>query len=150
MTTPSVGSVAKCVWAKSYRAAAERERAKIFFRGRGRYGGGLGRRLPMRPILRLAVVTLLLVPTLVRADESGPSTGPAATKVACVGDSITWGATIKDRDHDSYPAQLGRMLGEKWLVQNFGYSGATLLKKGDRPYWKGKRFAAALDFAPDV
>ena len=55
-------------------------------------------------------------------------------RIACIGDSITFGASIKNRDRDCYPAQLGRMLGEKWQTRNFGVSGATLLKKGDLPY----------------
>lgn len=60
------------------------------------------------------------------------------TRVACVGDSITYGAGIADRDRDSYPAQLASMLGDKWVVKNFGHSGATLLKNGDLPYVKTK------------
>jgi lysophospholipase L1-like esterase len=71
-------------------------------------------------------------------------------KVACVGNSITYGATIKDRQHYSYPAQLDSLLGEGWDVQNFGVSGSTLLKNGDRPYWKQKAFTDAKDFNPDV
>lgn len=71
-------------------------------------------------------------------------------RIACVGDSITFGSGIKDRQHDSYPAQLGRMLGDKFLVRNFGVSGSTMLNKGDKPYTKEKAFAAALEFKPDV
>jgi len=71
-------------------------------------------------------------------------------RVACVGDSITYGAGIKDRQRDSYPAQLGRMLGDKWQARNFGVSGATLLKKGDNPYWKQKAFKDAVAFNPHV
>lgn len=51
---------------------------------------------------------------------------------------------------NSYPDQLARMLGPKWEVRNFGISGATLLKKGDRPYWNEPAFQAALDFNPEV
>ena len=71
-------------------------------------------------------------------------------RVACVGDSITFGAAIKDRAKNCYPAQLGRMLGEEWDVANFGVNGATLLKKGDKPYWKQKAFEQAHAFEPDV
>ena len=35
----------------------------------------------------------------------------AKVKVACVGNSITYGATIPDPKRDSYPSQLARMLG---------------------------------------
>ena len=53
-------------------------------------------------------------------------------RVACVGDSITEGAGASGGN--SYPSQLGKMLGEKWTVGNFGVSGTTMLKKGDSPY----------------
>ena len=54
-------------------------------------------------------------------------------KVACVGNSITYGYGIADRETNSYPAQLQRMLGDGSLVGNFGKSGATLLRRGHRP-----------------
>jgi acyl-CoA thioesterase I len=76
--------------------------------------------------------------------------GFAQIKVACVGNSITYGATIKNRDHLSYPAQLDSILGEGWEVKNFGVSGSTLLKNGDRPYWKQKAYNEAKNFNPDV
>jgi acyl-CoA thioesterase-1 len=71
-------------------------------------------------------------------------------RVACVGDSITFGAAIKDRAKNCYPAQLGMMLGEGWKVRNFGVNGATLLKKGDKPYRKQKAFEQAHAFEPEV
>ena len=71
-------------------------------------------------------------------------------RVACVGDSITYGARIEDRKTNSYPAQLGRMLGDGYVVKNFGVSGATLLKRGNKPYWKTKQFKTAHAFKPDV
>jgi acyl-CoA thioesterase-1 len=71
-------------------------------------------------------------------------------RVACVGDSITFGAAIKDRAKNCYPVQLGRTLGEGWDVANFGVNGATLLKKGDKPYWKQRAFGQAHAFEPDV
>ena len=71
-------------------------------------------------------------------------------RVACIGDSITYGASIKNRTKDCYPAQLGRMLGGKWQVRNFGVGGATLLKKGDLPYWNQQAFKDALAFDPHV
>ncbi|MBF0197978.1 MAG: sialate O-acetylesterase [Planctomycetes bacterium] len=74
----------------------------------------------------------------------------APIKVACVGDSITFGSGIKDRKNKSYPAQLARMLGSKYTVNNFGVGGATLLKKGDKPYWELKRFQSAKKFGPNI
>ncbi|MHC4541746.1 MAG: GDSL-type esterase/lipase family protein, partial [Planctomycetota bacterium] len=71
-------------------------------------------------------------------------------RVACVGDSITYGSSIQNRVGNCYPAQLGRMLGRKWEVRNFGVSGATMLKKGDKPYWKQEAFEDVLAFNPHV
>jgi lysophospholipase L1-like esterase len=81
------------------------------------------------------------------------ATGAEARLVACVGDSITYGSGIADRTHDSYPAQLERMLKEfdpAWEVENFGVSGATLLSKGDRPYIRESAYQNALASHPDI
>lgn len=73
-----------------------------------------------------------------------------AVRLACVGDSITFGAGVKPRSTMAYPAQLGRMLGKKWEVGNFGVSGATLLRNRDHPYHKTKAYARAIAWKPDV
>lgn len=72
------------------------------------------------------------------------------TKVACIGDSITFGARIENREDNSYPAQLQDSLGADWLVGNFGNNGSTLLKKGNKPYWKQRQFTDAQKFNPDI
>jgi len=69
-------------------------------------------------------------------------------KVACVGDSITQGAGAKSGQ--SYPAQLQALLGDGYQVGNFGVSGRTLLKKGDFPYWKEKKYQDALAMEPAI
>jgi lysophospholipase L1-like esterase len=74
----------------------------------------------------------------------------AQIKVACVGNSITFGAAIENRWHNSYPAQLDSILGENWEVKNFGVSGTTMLRNGDRPYWNQKAFINAKEFLPDA
>jgi acyl-CoA thioesterase-1 len=71
-------------------------------------------------------------------------------RVACVGDSITYGYGIKNRVRASYPAQLGRMLGATWEVRNFGVSGATMLKNGDLPYWDQQAFKDLPAYNPNV
>ncbi len=73
-------------------------------------------------------------------------------KVACVGDSITFGAGIAEREIYSYPAQLGEMLGQGWEVKNFGLNGHTLMDKGNAPYMKSNRngYQSALAYQPDV
>jgi acyl-CoA thioesterase I len=73
-------------------------------------------------------------------------------KVACVGDSITQGSgtTAYGGVANAFPAQLQRMLGDKYEVGNFGVSGATLLKRGDKPYWKESAFNRSKAYRPDV
>ena len=71
-------------------------------------------------------------------------------KVACIGNSVTFGAGIKDRNVNSFPVQLQQMLGDNYEVANFGYSGATLLKKGHKPYWKKSVFKESQDFKPNI
>jgi len=71
-------------------------------------------------------------------------------KVACIGNSVTYGYGLKYPSTQSYPVQLQKMLGEKYEVKNFGHSGATLLRKGHNPYYKTKEFAEALKLVPDI
>ena len=71
-------------------------------------------------------------------------------KVACIGNSITYGYGLPDRVTQSYPVQLQKMLGESYQVENFGKSGATLLNKGHRPYMQQDEYHRAIDFAGDI
>ena len=56
------------------------------------------------------------------------STAVAADKikVACIGDSITFGVGAKPRNTMSYPAQLQKILGDKYEVMNCGKSGIKM------------------------
>lgn len=74
----------------------------------------------------------------------------AKIKVACIGNSVTYGYGLENRETDNYPAQLQQMLGDQYEVENFGKSGATLLKKGHRPYSEQEEYKAALHFAGDL
>lgn len=71
-------------------------------------------------------------------------------KVACVGNSITYGTAVENREVNSYPSKLQNILGSKYLVGNFGKPGATLLSKGHRPYIQQKEYEDAINFAADI
>lgn len=71
-------------------------------------------------------------------------------KVACVGNSITYGYTLPERETQAYPSQLQQMLGDTYQVGNFGKSGATLLNKGHRPYMQQEEYRQAMEFAGDI
>jgi acyl-CoA thioesterase I len=87
----------------------------------------------------------------VTADNGAVAASAAPpVRVACVGDSITYGYGLKNRTHNSYPAWLGRWLDGGYDVRNFGVNGATLLHKGDIPYFKQKAYTEALAFKPNI
>lgn len=71
-------------------------------------------------------------------------------KVACVGDSITYGHGVGGWAKNNYPAQLQKMLGEGYHVENFGVSGATLSPDGDKPYVETKQYKLALEYDADI
>lgn len=98
--------------------------------------------------LCLAVFSLLgaaagqVLPPVKAADYKAP------VRLACVGDSITQGSGAAPGM--SYPSQLQELLGNSWIVENFGLSGRTLMRSGDRPYWNEEAFRKAQQFRPDV
>ncbi|MBP5246586.1 MAG: GDSL family lipase [Fibrobacter sp.] len=92
-------------------------------------------------VLSLAVVTSLF----------------AAGKVACVGNSITYGYGIESwPDETSYPHHLQTFLRAEGgsaasdTVGNFGVSGLAIRKSDNAAYWNGYQFTPALDFAADT
>lgn len=72
------------------------------------------------------------------------------TKIVCVGASITEGARTTDPQKDSYPAQLGDLLGNNYEVINCGIGSRTMLRKGDYPYWNTDQYKMALSSNPDI
>lgn len=98
---------------------------------------------------KLLLACLLLFSCFIVLHTDAKST-VLPVRVACVGNSITYGTGIANRDKDSYPAQLQAMLGKKYLVGNFGKPGATLLRHGHRPYFKQQEFRDAMAFHADI
>ncbi len=86
------------------------------------------------------------------ASEPGPDGVDIAapTRVACVGDSITYGSGLPDRERTTYPLLLGHLLGEGYEVRNFGVSGATLLRAGNKPWTETGAALRALEWRPEV
>lgn len=74
----------------------------------------------------------------------------AQIRVACIGNSITYGHGIQDREHDTYPAQLQALLGSDYQVVNFGVSGTTAQKEGDFPWTTTQEYTAAREFMPQI
>ena len=97
-------------------------------------------------LLVLLCLTTLQLPAAAKRKKGAAQ----PVRVACVGNSITYGTGIADRENFSYPAQLQQMLGNGYVVGNFGKPGATLLYKGHRPYVEQPEFKEAQRFKGDI
>ena len=71
-------------------------------------------------------------------------------KIACVGNSITYGDGIINRDKMSYPSILQAWMGAGYTIRNFGVNSTTMLRKGNKPYWDQPEYQEALNFNPDI
>lgn len=87
----------------------------------------------------------LLVPLMAAAAHS-----QTPLRVACVGDSITYGDTIEERATQSYPAVLERLAQGRLEVGNFGVNGATAISTFFRTWSDTLACRRALNFRPDV
>ena len=82
-----------------------------------------------------------------------------ALRIAFIGDSITEGIGASDKLTESYPAQLQELMGEKYVIGNFGKSGAYVLDADseynvktnkDLSYRRTQQYKDSLDFNADV
>ncbi|GBU11155.1 esterase [Erysipelotrichaceae bacterium] len=71
-------------------------------------------------------------------------------KIACVGDSITYGFLLFPRKKNAYPTILGQRLGKKFLVRNFGVNGTTIAANGNQPYTLQNAYKESLEFQADI
>lgn len=92
----------------------------------------------------------LMIFTAVLISCSLSGMGQRLIKIACVGNSITYGEGMCNRENYSYPAQLQYWLGGDYEVKNFGVSGATMLREGDKPYWEQSEYQQGKDYQPDI
>lgn len=84
-----------------------------------------------------------------------PPVPEGALRIACVGDSNTFGYGVRNPNRDSYPAQLQTWLGEgaaerQIAVRNYGVNGAAVQVLSDLPYREVSAFRKSVDFAPDI
>lgn len=73
------------------------------------------------------------------------------TRIACVGDSLTYGHTWHN---ESYPVYLQELLGDGVQVENFGYNGSAVTNRSEPSFrlkYDGlKEYTDSLGFEPDV
>ena len=70
-------------------------------------------------------------------------------KVACVGDSLTYGTTLLNRRVESYPSRLAKLLGNDFDVLNLGFPGHALSKKSEKCIFNTPVFEILENYAPD-
>ena len=71
-------------------------------------------------------------------------------KIACVGDSVTYGHGVSGWVTNNYPKQLDTLLGDGYCVNNYGHSGATVQGTGDQPYISYGEYDESLEFNADI
>ncbi len=103
-------------------------------------------------LLIIAGVTLAALADRGRLNGYHPLKKPkeGQIRVACVGDSVTYGFGIPRFRANSYPAALQKLLGDGYCVNNYGYSGRTACLLGDRPYRTETLCTKSREFAPDI
>ncbi len=82
------------------------------------------------------------------AQTSDPEDGQI--KVACVGDSITYGHGIQNWPKNNYPALLQQLLGDGYHVQSFGVSGRAVQDNSDQPYRALPHYEESIAYDADI
>lgn len=76
--------------------------------------------------------------------------GQGAIKIAAIGDSLTYGYGLENRQQDAYPSILLELLGSHYQVANYGMSGRSLLSTSDYPYLNEKNAQQSLESDADI
>jgi len=72
------------------------------------------------------------------------------TRVACVGDSITYGHGISNWPKNNYPVLLQGLLGDKYHVNSYGVSGRAVQPDSDQPYTALPHYQESLTYDADI
>lgn len=116
----------------------------------------------LRTVLKVLLILVLILALLVGCGFaylyfnglSGMSNTTEASggqiRVACVGDSITYGHGISNWPENNYPAILQDSLGDAYLVNNYGVSGRAVQPNSDQPYTALDHYQQSLAFDADI
>ena len=100
----------------------------------------------MKKLFAVLIAISLLLPAAVIAPA--PASAAQVIKIACVGDSITYGYGLTSSM--SYPTKLGVDLGSNYEVTNFGEGSATMLTTGRKPYIGLDIYQQSLQYDCDI
>lgn len=82
------------------------------------------------------------------AQTSTPA--PGQIKVACIGDSITYGHGISNWPKNNFPTVLQNLFGESYHVQSFGVSGRAVQDNSDQPYRALPHYEESITYDADI
>lgn len=109
-----------------------------------------GRRLGYLPLLNAVTRARLVLRLFFFATLLIAFFASAQTKIACIGNSITYGYGLSNREK-AYPSLLEKLLGpQEYSVKNYGVNSATMTKLGNVPYWTTGMLQTVFDFQPDI
>ena len=115
----------------------------------------------MKKVLKILLIILLVLATIVACGFaylyfngiSGMSNTTEAKdgqiRIACVGDSTTYGHGIKNWPKNNYPAVLQTLLGEEYHVNNYGVSSFAVQEDADRSYRTLPHYQESLAYDAD-
>ena len=100
--------------------------------------------------MKKALSLLVLLSIVISVCAFAPFIAEAAQviKVACIGDSITYGYGLTSSM--SYPTKLEGYLGSNYEVTNFGEGSATMLSDGKKPYISLDIYQQSLQYDCDI
>ena len=76
--------------------------------------------------------------------------GEDQIRIACIGNSVTYGYGISGWPVNNYPHRLSELLGTDHHVANFGLSSHCVQNSADKPYRGTDVFAQSVAYAPDI
>lgn len=106
------------------------------------------------PIVAALVVAILAIAffwgTLIPSYRPLHEAKAGDVRVACVGDSITYGTLVFGWPFKTYPETLGKKLGDGYTVNNYGYPGACAQEDSDKPYKSLAVYKKSKEFLPNI
>ncbi len=75
---------------------------------------------------------------------------PGQIKVACVGDSITYGSGTTNWPKNAYPTVPQELLGQDYHVNNYAIGGRAVQADSDYPYTQLSQYQKSLEYQADI
>ena len=81
---------------------------------------------------------------------SGSIFGQKLVNIACIGNGVTYGIGVENREKNNFPQQLQYLLGVNYKVINLGVVNAPVLSNGVNGYNKTAAFKKSQTINPDI